>query len=47
MLAWRFFGGGVLALGVAAVIDRLLAAEALLTAYGLIFALASAMSKYP
>jgi hypothetical protein len=43
MLAWRFFGGGVLALGVAAVIDRLLAAEALLTAYGLIFALASAL----
>ena len=43
MLAWRFFGGGMLALGVAAVIDRLLATEALLTAYASIFALASVL----
>ncbi|MEN8196768.1 MAG: MFS transporter [Pseudomonadota bacterium] len=43
MLAWRFFGGGVLALGVAAVIHRLLATETLFTAYALIFALASAL----
>ena len=42
MLAWRFFGGGGLALGVAAVIHRLLATETLFTAYALIFALASA-----
>ena len=42
MLAWRFFGGGVLALAVAAIIHRLLAVETLFTAYGLIFALASA-----
>ncbi len=43
MLAWRFFGGGVLALGVAAIVHRLLAAEALFTAYAQIFALASAL----
>ena len=43
MLAWRFFGGGVLALGVAAVIHRLLATETLFTAYALTFALASAL----
>ena len=43
MLAWRFFFGGMLALGVAAVIDRLLATETLFTAYALIFALASAL----
>lgn len=43
MLAWRFFGGGLLALGVAAVIHRLLATEPLFTAYALIFALASAL----
>lgn len=43
MLAWRFFGGGVLALGVAAVIHRLLATETLFTAYALIFALSSAL----
>ncbi len=41
MLAWRFFGGGVLALGVAAIIQRLLATQMLLTAYALIFAMAS------
>ncbi len=43
MLAWRFFGGGVLALGVAAIIHRLLATEMLFAAYALIFALASAL----
>ncbi len=43
MLAWRFFGGGMLALGIAAVIHRLLASETLFTAYALIFALASAL----
>ncbi len=43
MLAWRFFGGGVLALGAAAIIHRLLATETLFTAYALIFALASAL----
>ena len=43
MLAWRFFGGGILALGVAAVVHRLLATEPILTAYALIFALASAL----
>ena len=43
MLAWRFFGGGVLALGVAAIAHRLLAIEAPFTAYALIFALASAL----
>ena len=43
MLAWRFFGGGVLALGVTAIIHRLLATEALFTAYALIFAMASAL----
>jgi MFS family permease len=43
MLAWRFFGGGVLALGVAAVMHQLLATETIFTAYGLMFALASAL----
>ena len=43
MLAWRFFGGGVLALGVAAIIHRLLATETLFTAYALTFVLASAL----
>lgn len=43
MLAWRFFGGGVLALGVAALVHRLLATETLFTAYALIFALASVL----
>ena len=41
MLAWRFFGGGVLALGVAALVHRLLAAGPILTAHAWIFALAS------
>jgi hypothetical protein len=41
MLAWRFFGGGVLALGVAALAHRLLATQATLTAFAWIFALAS------
>ncbi len=43
LLAWRFFGGGVLALGVAAIVHRLLTTGPLLTAYALIFALASAL----
>jgi MFS family permease len=43
MLAWRFFGGGVLALGVTALIHWLLATQTLFTAYALIFALASAL----
>jgi len=43
MLAWRFFGGGVLALGVAAIIHWLLATETPFTAYALMFALASAL----
>jgi hypothetical protein len=43
MLAWRFFGGGVLALGVTAIIHRLLATEPLFTAYALIFAMASGL----
>ena len=43
MLAWRFFGGGVLALGIAAIVHRLLATQSLFTAYALIFALASAL----
>jgi len=41
MLAWRFFGGGILALGVAAIVHRLLATGPVLTAYALIFALAT------
>ncbi len=43
MLAWRFFGGGILALAVAAVIHGLLATGPILTAYALVFALASAL----
>ena len=43
MLAWRFFGGGVLALGVTALIHRLLATQTLFTAYALIFALAAVL----
>jgi len=43
MLAWRFFGGGLLALGVAAVAHKLLTSEPILTAYALIFALASVL----
>jgi hypothetical protein len=41
MLAWRFFGGGVLALGAAALAHRLLATQATLTAFAWIFAVAS------
>jgi MFS family permease len=41
MLAWRFFGGGVMALGVAAIAHRLLASGPVLSAYGWIFALAA------
>lgn len=43
MLALRFFGGGLLALMVAAVVHRLLATEELFTAYALIFAVASVL----
>ena len=43
MLAWRFFGGGVLALGIAAIVHRLLASGPLLTAYAWIFALAAGL----
>jgi len=43
MLALRFFGGGVLALAVAAIVHRLLASEDLLAAHAWIFALASAL----
>ncbi len=43
LLAWRFFGGGLLALGVAVMIHRLLASAPLYTAYALAFALASAL----
>ena len=41
MLAWRFFGGGVLALGIAAIVHRLLTTGPLLSAYAMIFALAA------
>ena len=41
MLAWRFLGGGLLALGVAAIVHRLLATTPTYTAYALTFALAS------
>ena len=43
MLAWRFFGGGLLALGVAAVAHRLLTSAPILSAYALLFGLASAL----
>lgn len=43
MLAWRFFGGGLLALGVAAVAHQLLSSAPILTAYALIFALAAVL----
>jgi len=43
MLALRFFGGGVLALAVAAIVHRLLASGDLFTAHAWIFALASAL----
>ena len=43
LLAWRFFGGGILALGVAAIVHRLLSEGVVLTAYAWIFALAAAL----
>jgi len=43
MLAWRFFGGGLFALAVAALIHRLLGTLPLFSAYALIFALAAAL----
>ena len=43
MLALRFFGGGVLALMIAAIVHHLLASEDLFTAHALIFMLASAL----
>ena len=43
MLAWRFFGGGVLALGVAAVVHHLLATETTLTAYAFTFLIAAVL----
>ncbi len=43
MLAWRFFGGGLFALLVAAFIHRALGSLSLLSAYALIFALASVL----
>lgn len=43
MLAWRFFGGGLLALAVAAFIDRLLATESYIAAHAIIFGVASAL----
>lgn len=41
MLALRFFGGGILALAIAAIVHRILEGWPLLTAYAMIFALAS------
>ncbi len=41
LLAWRFFGGGVLAVGVAAVAHHLLSSAPIMTAYALVFALAA------
>ena len=43
MLAWRFFGGGVLALGVAAMVHWFLEILPLLTAYAAAFAVASGL----
>ncbi len=43
LLAWRFFGGGLLALGVAALVHHLLATQPVLNAHALIFLLASAL----
>ncbi len=43
LLAWRFFAGGLLALGVAAIAHTLLTSTPLYTAYALIFALAAAL----
>ena len=41
MLAWRFFGGGVLALGVTAIVHRLLVTEPALNAYAFIYLIAA------
>lgn len=43
LLAWRFFGGGILAIGVAGLADRWLRALPILDAYAAIFALASVL----
>ena len=43
MLAWRFFGGGLLALAVAAFIDNLLATESYIAAHAIIFGVAAAL----
>ena len=43
LLAWRFFGGGVLALGIAAIVHQLLSEGVVLSAYAWIFALAAAL----
>jgi MFS family permease len=43
ILALRFFGGGALALGVAAIVHHLLATQPIHTAYALTFAVASAL----
>lgn len=43
MLGWRFFGGGILALGVAALIHRLLSTSNFLTAHAMIFGGAAAL----
>ncbi len=43
MLAWRFFGGGIMALGIAAIVHYLLATGPVLSAYAWIFALASTL----
>ncbi|MCZ6448256.1 MAG: MFS transporter [Alphaproteobacteria bacterium] len=43
LLAWRFFGGGILALGVAALVHHLLATQPVLNAHALIFLLASVL----
>ncbi len=43
MLALRFFGGGILALAVAALVHRLLASQGLFAAHALIFALAATL----
>ena len=43
LLAWRFFGGGLLALGIAAIIHHLLATASYFTAHAVIFAMASGL----
>ena len=43
MLAWRFFGGGVMALGIAALAHRLLSGGPLLDAYATVFGIAAAL----